>query len=211
MRPASASGGSRSTVEVRREHLPLKRSYLWFCFVVTLALLTAGVLGCGEDESNPGEKSPVPPTPELKESPQEGFLAPDFVLQDLAGKSHTLSDLRGQVVLVNIWVTWCGPCKREIPSLVRLYQSRRDKGLEILAVSVDRTSSDRVASFADGYQMNFPVLLNPRGDVGNKYWARSIPSTFLVDKKGVIRWKVIGTREWDDAQSLAKIDPLLAE
>ena len=187
------------------------RSRPWFCLVLTFALLTTGVLGCGEDESNPGEKPPVPPTTELKESPQEGFLAPDFTLQDLAGKSHTLSDLKGQVVLVNVWATWCGPCKREIPSLVRLYQSRRDKGLEILAVSVDRTSSARVASFAERYQMNFPVLLNPRGDVANNYWARSIPSTFLVDKKGVIRWKVIGTREWDDAQALARIDPLLAE
>ena len=187
------------------------RSRPWFCLVLTFALLTTGVLGCGEDESNPGEKPPVPPTTELKESPQEGFLAPDFTLQDLAGKSHTLSDLKGQVVLVNVWATWCGPCKREIPSLVRLYQSRREKGLEILAVSVDRTSSARVASFAERYQMNFPVLLNPRGDVANNYWARSIPSTFLVDKKGVIRWKVIGTREWDDAQALARIDPLLAE
>jgi len=188
-----------------------RRSRLWFCLVLTFALLTTGILGCGEDESNPGEKAPVPPTPELKESPEEGFLAPDFTLQDLAGKSHTLSDLKGRVVMVNIWATWCGPCKREIPSLVRLYQSRREKGLEILALSVDRTSPERVASFADRYQMNFPVLLNPRGDVGNKYWARSIPSTFLVDKKGVIRWKVIGTREWDDAQALARIDPLLAE
>ena len=191
--------------------MSVKRSHLWFCLVSILLLLTTGVSGCGGGESNPGEKPPVPPTPELKESPQEGFLAPDFTLQDLAGRSYTLSDLKGQVVLVNIWATWCGPCKREIPSLVRLYQSRRDKGLEILAVSVDRTSSARVASFAERFQMNFPVLLNPRGDVANKYWARSIPSTFLVDKKGVIRWKVVGTREWDDAQALAKIDPLLAE
>jgi peroxiredoxin len=184
---------------------------MWFCLVLTFASLTVGVLGCGEENSNPGDE-PDDTTPVgLKESPQEGFLAPDFTLQDLAGKSHTLSDLKGQVVMVNIWATWCGPCKREIPSLVRLYQSRREKGLEILALSVDRTSPERVASFADRYQMNFPVLLNPRGDVANKYWARSIPSTFLVDKKGVIRWKVIGTREWDDAQALARIDPLLAE
>ena len=189
-----------------------RRSHMWFCLVLTFALLTVGVLGCGEENSNPGNEPKDDTTSVgLKESPQEGFLAPDFTLQDLAGKPHTLSDLKGQVVLVNIWATWCGPCKREIPSLVRLYQSRREKGLEILAVSVDRTSPDRVASFADRYQMNFPVLLNPRGDVANNYWARSIPSTFLVDKKGVIRWKVIGTREWDDAQALARIDPLLAE
>lgn len=188
-----------------------RRSHLWFCLVLTFVLLTTGVLGCGEEKSNPGNEPDDTTLVELKESPQEGFLAPDFTLPDLRGTSHTLSDLRGQVVLVNVWATWCGPCKREIPSLVRLYQSRRDKDFEILAVSVDRTSSAQVTSFADRYQMDFPVLLNSRGDVANKYWARSIPSTFLVDKKGVIRWKVIGTREWDDAQALARIDQLLAE
>jgi peroxiredoxin len=166
-------------------------------------LIWTGLLGCG------CEKEPNPPG--LKVSPQEGFLAPDFTLSDLAGKSFTLGHLKGRVVLVNIWATWCGPCKREIPSLMRVYQSRKDKGFEILAVSVDRTSSSRVASFATSYQMSFPVLLNPRGDVASAYWVRSVPSTFLVDKEGVIRWKVIGAREWDDAQALAKIDQLLAE
>lgn len=208
---ACTSGEGHSIVKDRREHLQLKGSYLWFCLVLTFALLTIGILGCGEEKSNPGNDPDETPPGGLKESPQEGFLAPDFTLQDLGGTSYTLSDFRGEVVLVNIWATWCGPCRREIPSLGRLYQSRRDKGLEILAVSVDRTSSSKVASFAAKYQMSFPVLLNPRGDVGNKYWARSIPSTYLVDKKGVIRWKVRGTREWDDAQSLAKIDQLLAE
>ncbi|MGB2804421.1 MAG: TlpA disulfide reductase family protein [Candidatus Zixiibacteriota bacterium] len=190
-----------------------RRSYLWLCLVLTSVLVTTGMVGCeGKKESNPGkEDGKISSKQELKESPQEGFLAPDFTLPDLAGKTFTLSDFRGEVVLVNIWATWCGPCRREIPSLERLYQSRRDKGLEILAVSVDRTSSSKVASFAAKYQMSFPVLLNPRGDVANTYWARSIPSTYLVDKKGVIRWKVRGTREWDDAQSLAKIDQFLAE
>ena len=193
MPPACTSGRGRSTVEDRREHLPLKGSHLWYCLVLTFALLTVGVLGCGEEKSNPGHDPDDTPPVGLKESPQEGFLAPDFTLQDLGGTSYTLSDFRGEVVLVNIWATWCGPCRREIPSLERLYQSRRDKGLEILAVSVDRTSSSKVASFAAKHQMSFPVLPNPRGDVGNKYWARSIPSTYLVDKKGVIRWKVRGT------------------
>jgi peroxiredoxin len=211
MRPASTGGESRSTVEDRREGLTLKGSRLWFCPVLIFMLLAAGVLGCGEEKSNPGDEPEDTPPVELKESPQEGFLAPDFTLTDLAGKSHTLSKLRGQVVLVNIWATWCGPCKREVPSLVRLYQSRQGKDFEILAVSVDRTSSAGVASFAQRYQMNFPVLLNPRGDVANEYWARSIPSSFLVDRKGVIRWKVVGTREWDDAQALVRIDQLLAE
>ncbi len=170
-------------------------------------------MGCeGKKESNPGkEKEEVSSTQEPKESPQEGFLAPRFTLQDLAGRSVALSDFRGKVVLVNFWATWCGPCRREIPSLERLYQSRKDNGLRILAVSVDRTSPSKVASFVADYHMSFPVLLNPNGDVGQRYWARAIPSSFLVDKKGVIRWKVQGSIEWDVPQVVSKIDQLLSE
>jgi peroxiredoxin len=189
------------------------RSYLWICLVLTAMLVTTGVAGCqSEKEANPGiEKVETSSKQELKESPQEGFLAPDFTLPDLAGASFTLSDFKGEVVLVNIWATWCGPCRREIPSLERLYQSRKSRGLEILAVSVDKTAPSKVASFAAQYRMSFPVLLDPRGEVANRYWARAIPSSFLVDRKGVIRWTVRGTREWDDAQALAKIDQLLSQ
>jgi peroxiredoxin len=176
-------------------------------------LVTTGIAGCqSEKEPNPGiEKAETSSKQELKESPQEGFLAPGFTLPDLAGASFTLSDFKGEVVLVNIWATWCGPCRREIPSLERLYQSRKSRGLEILAVSVDKTAPSKVASFAAQYRMSFPVLLDPRGEVANRYWARAIPSSFLVDRKGVIRWTVRGTREWDDAQALAKIDQLLSQ
>jgi peroxiredoxin len=193
--------------------LSSKRSCLWFCLVLTAMLVTTGIAGCqSEKESNPGiESGKTSSKQELKESPQEGFLAPDFTLSDLAGASFTLSDFKGEVVLVNIWATWCGPCRREIPSLERLYQARENKGLEILAVSVDKTAPSKVASFAAQYRMSFPVLLDPRGDVANRYWARAIPSSFLVDRKGVIRWTVRGTREWDDAQALAKIDQLLSQ
>lgn len=190
-----------------------KRMFLQTCFLSALTLVAAGLLGCGGDkESNPGEKTAqTSGTQQLKESPEEGFLAPDFSLPDLGGKSVTLSDFRGKVVLLNFWATWCPPCRREIPSLKRLYQLRKDREFEIVAVSVDKTSSSQVASFAANYQMSFPVLVNPRGDVGQRYWTRAIPSSFLVDKKGIIRWKVAGARDWDDAQTLAKIDQLLSE
>jgi peroxiredoxin len=178
------------------------------------SLLVGMVLwGCeGKKESNPGKKEDaISSTQELRESPQEGFLAPGFTLPDLAGRSVSLSTFRGKVVIVNFWATWCGPCRREIPSLERLYQSRKEKGLEILAVSVDRTSSSKVASFVTDYRMSFPVLLNPDGDVGQRYWAKAIPSSFILDKKGVIRWKIQGTIEWDVPQVVSKIDQLLSE
>lgn len=172
-----------------------------------------GLLSCeGKKESNPAKKkSQISSTPQLKESPQEEFLAPSFSLQDLGGMQISLSDFKGKVVILNFWATWCAPCRREIPSLERLYQLRKDKGFEILAVSVDRASLSKVASFVANYQMSFPVLADQRGAVGQRYWAKAIPTSFLLDKKGVIRWKVVGTREWDDPFVLSKVDQLLAE
>jgi thiol-disulfide isomerase/thioredoxin len=152
--------------------------------------------------------SPVSPE---KSTPEEGSLAPHFVLSDLQGKMVGLEDFRERVVLLNFWATWCGPCKREIPSLERLYQKRRDKGFVILAVNTERTSASNVASFTQKYGMSFPVLLNPQADVANNYWIRAIPTSFLLDKKGVIRWKIVGGREWDDSGVLNRVDQLLGE
>lgn len=190
-----------------------RKSWLRICFLLVCMVVTIELLGCeGKKESNPGKKkSDLSSTQELKESPQEGFLAPNFTLSDLGGTQISLGDFKGKVVLLNFWATWCAPCKMEIPSLEKLYQLRKDKGFEILAVSVDRTSLSKVASFVTDYQMSFPVLADQRGEVGRRYWAKAIPTSFLLDKKGVIRWKVVGAREWGDAFVLSKIDQLLSE
>jgi peroxiredoxin len=194
------------------------RDWLLKVGVLVLSLwLTLALVGCGGGD-NPGQQGDEAAKPEgtstqtqLQESPREGYLAPGFTLPDLTGKPTSLSDFRGKVVLVNIWATWCGPCKREIPSLDRLYQLRKDKGFEIVAVSEDRTSSSKVASFVADYQMSFPVLHDARGEVGNKYWARAIPSSFLLDRQGVIRWKVAGAIQWDDDRVVKRVDQLLAQ
>ena len=190
-----------------------KRSLLRIGALLMCTVVTISLLGCeGKEESNPPKiESEKSQTQKLKESPQEGFMAPLFTLEDLGGTQISLADFKGKVVLLNFWATWCAPCRIEIPSLERLYQLRKDKAFEILAVSVDRTSLSKVASFVTDYRMSFPVLTDSRGEVGRRYWTRAIPSSFLLDKKGVIRWKVVGAREWDDAYVLSKIDQLLSE
>ncbi|MCK4403600.1 MAG: TlpA family protein disulfide reductase [candidate division Zixibacteria bacterium] len=190
-----------------------KRSLLRVLLVVIAPLFVVGLVGCeGKKESNPDKKkSEISSTQGEKESPQEGFLAPHFSLPDLGGEKISLSDFRGKVVLLNFWATWCSPCRMEIPSLERLYQLRKDRGFEVLAVSVDRASLSKVASFVASYQMSFPVLLDQRGALGQRYWARAIPSSFLLDKKGVIRWKVQGAIKWDDPFVLSRVDQLLSE
>jgi peroxiredoxin len=190
-----------------------RRMWLRICLLVICIAVAGEMVRCeGEKKSNPGnKKSEVSETPKLMESPQEGFLAPSFSLQDLSGKSVSLGDFKGKVVLLNFWASWCGPCRIEIPSLNRLYQLRKDKNFEILAVSVDRGSVSKIASFVASNEMSFPVLVNPQGDMGGRYWVRAIPTSFLLDKKGVIRWKVVGGKQWDGAEAIAKIDQLLSE
>ncbi|KPL02524.1 MAG: hypothetical protein AMJ73_08665 [candidate division Zixibacteria bacterium SM1_73] len=153
----------------------------------------------------------VPKEVERKEAAKEGFLAPQFSLYDLSGNLVRLADFRGKVVLLNFWATWCSPCRREIPSLERLYQSKKDQGFEIVAVNQERASASQIASFAQEYGMSFPILLSRRGDVGSKYWVRAIPTSFLLDKNGVIKWKIVGGREWESPYVVSRIDQLLKE
>jgi peroxiredoxin len=189
------------------------RRWLFDLSVILLGLIfVVGFSGCGGGEDpqpvdNTNDASSA--SPQLEECPREGCLAPSFTIPDLTGKPVSLSDFRGKVVLLNIWATWCGPCKREIPSLDRLYQMRKDKGLEIVAVSVDRTSVSGVATFVANYQMSFPVLHDNRGEVGQKYWARAIPSSYLLDRNGVIKWTVTGSIEWDEPLVISRIDQIL--
>lgn len=184
-----------------------KRAMRWWGVVVLLAV-ASGVIYFTQDKK---EISEVNSVPQEKESPEEGFLAPQFALYDLNGKMVSLRDFRGKVILLNFWATWCPPCKREIPSLERLYQIRKDKNFEVLAVNVDRGSHSQIASFAEKQRMSFPILLNSEGGVGDKYQVQAIPTSFLLDKKGVIRWKIRGAIEWDDPSVLSRIDQLLVE
>ena len=141
---------------------------------------------------------------------KEGTEIVDFELQDLSGSSRRLSDFNGKVVFLNFWATWCGPCRFEMPSMERLYRSLKPKGLEIVAVNLqeDRKSVQR---FVDEYGLSFPVLLDTAGRIGAAYGARSIPTTYVVDRDGFVIAGTIGTREWDTEDYIRFFEKLLAE
>ncbi|MFH1336433.1 MAG: TlpA disulfide reductase family protein [Candidatus Zixiibacteriota bacterium] len=185
----------------------------WIFPLSVAVIISILLIGCKKREkADPGtENAETRANQNIKESPEEGFTAPGFTLQNLNGSPVNLSDFRGRVVLLNFWASWCGPCKKEIPALKRLYQVRKSPDFEILAVSLDRTAGDKVASFVSANLMEFPILLNPDGDIGGRYWVRGIPTSFLLDKTGIIKWKVVGGREWDGAEVLSRIDQLLSE
>lgn len=126
-------------------------------------------------------------------APQKGFLAPDFELATTTGETIKLSDLRGQPVLVNLWATWCPPCRAEMPAIEKIYNEYKNEGLVVLAVDMtyQDTASD-IPAFVDEYALTFPILLDEAGDVGSNYQLRSLPSSFFINRDGTINEVVIG-------------------
>jgi peroxiredoxin len=136
-----------------------------------------------------------------------GELAPDFQLRDLNDRLVTLSDLRGKVVLLNFWATWCGPCRVEMPTMEQLYRTFSRKDFEILAVSIDVQGVAITRPFQQEYHLTFPILHDADYRVGLTYGARTLPMTFLVDRQGVVRHRIFGVRDWgtSEAQQLVQM------
>ena len=126
-------------------------------------------------------------------SPREGFLAPDFTLETLQGETVTLSDLRGKAVVVNLWASWCPPCRAEMPALQAAYEADRDRGLEILAVDMTYQDTEQDAlRFIEEFGLTFTIPMDRDGTVARQYLLRALPSTFFVGPDGVITKVVIG-------------------
>jgi peroxiredoxin len=127
------------------------------------------------------------------QAPQEGLLAPDFSLETLEGTSVSLKDYRGRPVLINFWASWCPPCRSEMPAMEKMYREFKNTRFEILAVNV--TNQDRLAdveSFVDQHQLSFPIPLDRTGQISELYRINSLPTSFFVDKNGVIQKVIIG-------------------
>ncbi len=143
-------------------------------------------------------------------APRVGHPLADFTLPDLQGKPVHLAALRGKVVLLNIWATWCPPCIEEMPSLQRLYDRLHAHGLEILAISIDPLGARVVGPFMQSYGWTFPVVLDPQGQVERLYRTRGVPESFLVDTQGRLVEKVVGPRDWSHPRMIALFERLLA-
>ncbi|MDH4328291.1 MAG: TlpA family protein disulfide reductase [Nitrospira sp.] len=138
-----------------------------------------------------------------------GDEAPNFHLRDLAGNMISLSQLRGKVVLLNFWATWCGPCRVEMPAMEQLYRAFPRREFEILAISTDAQGVAVTRPFQQEMGFTFPILHDAEYRVGLIYGARSLPLTFMVDRQGVIRKKIFGARDWGSPEARELIQTLM--
>lgn len=126
-------------------------------------------------------------------APQEGFLAPDFSLLDAQGQAVRLSDLRGKAVLVNLWASWCPPCKAEMADTQKVYARYAGQGFTVLAVNTTYQDERGAAlAFAASNGLRFPILFDLDGSVARRYQVHAMPTSFFIDKSGVIQRVVIG-------------------
>ncbi|HSB04322.1 MAG TPA: TlpA disulfide reductase family protein [Thermodesulfobacteriota bacterium] len=142
-------------------------------------------------------------------SSKVGVAAQDFGLPTLRGDYVKLSDYRGKVVFLNIWATWCPPCREEMPSMESLYQRLKGRDFEMLAVSIDQGGEKVVRPFAAKYGLTFPVLLDPDSKTKRLYGLTGIPESFMIDKNGVIIDRIIGPQNWMKKEWLDYFDRII--
>lgn len=163
-----------------------------------VVLLSAAVLACVTLSC---EKSP---------GPRAGEPVPGFALPDLQGRVHALDELRGQVVVLNYWATWCPPCIDEMPSLEKLHEALASKGLAVVAVSVDERFSD-IEEFVDEWNLSFTVLHDEGMKVSRSYQTFKYPETYIIDRSGRLKSKVVGPRDWVAPSVIRDLVALLNE
>ena len=135
--------------------------------------------------------------------------APDFSLKTVAGDTVSLSDYRGQVVLLNFWATWCPPCKAEMPSMETVHRMLKDQGLVLLAVNTEPNGARVVPAFLKENPYTFPILLDDRGAVQELYGVYKFPETFIIRKDGTIDDRVIGAIDWAHPEAVEYFKTLL--
>ena len=147
-----------------------------------------------------------------------GSRAPDYTARTLAGDDVALASYRGDVVLLNIWATWCKPCIYEMPALQRLHESLGERGLSIVAVSVDAAPGvlgpfgqpgGDIAAFVEQFGLTFDVLHDESGRIQDRYQVNGLPTTYLIDREGRIRRKVYGAAAWDEPPLADQIRSML--
>lgn len=139
---------------------------------------------------------------------EKPILAPDFNLKGEDGNWYKLSDMRGKVVVINFWATWCPPCRYEMPALERLWKKVKDKNIVILGINVGE-DADTIFEFTGTYPMSFPIPMDIDGKVIEQYPIKGLPTTYVIDPQGMVTHRAVGSREWDEEWMINKLKSLL--
>lgn len=149
--------------------------------------------------------------PFYAKKPKDSAPTPDFTLETLEGQKITLSGLKGKVVLLDFWATWCGPCKESIPHLTQLYKNYQEKGFELIGMSTDRQGdSEIVRRFVKSMEIPYPIIMTPE-EVARRYKITGLPTTILIDRKGKIRERLVGFNRAIGQQIITKVEELISE
>ncbi len=174
----------------------MKKKFLFILIIISLMCFP--IIGCSAE----GKTDNI--------GTQKGNIAPDISLYDLDGKAVKLSDFRGQVVMLNFWATWCGPCEAEMSSMEAIYKKYKDSGFVILAVDVG-DSEVKVKRYIKEHNLTFPVLLDWSQAIAGDFAIRGLPTTFIIDKNGMISAVAIGMRDWGEEQNSKLVTDLLSK
>jgi cytochrome c-type biogenesis protein len=169
-------------------------------------------------EAGPVTESPVNDTDALVKAfegtgiqiASEGIEPIDFTLPLPDGTNITLSQFNGKFLFLNFWATWCGPCRSEMPSMEAVYQRLKDRGFEVLAVNLG-DSRDDVSAFMKEYKLSFPSVLDEKSVTGYQYSVRAIPTTYIIDRRGLIIARLVGSIDWNTPRIIAALEVVLRE
>jgi peroxiredoxin len=178
----------------------MKKNYIFLVVIIIVIVAVGGWYLSGSKQPSSALRLPT-----------VGSQAPDFQLVDTRGEIHTLKDLRGKVVLVNFWATWCPPCRAEMPSMEDLYRTYGQDDFEILAINVDDNGPEVMPGFLKKTPHTFPILFDTEFQAQNLYGVSMFPETFIVDKNGVIVKKVIGAIDWTAPKILNELKFLIED
>ncbi len=186
--------------------------------LVSVAVLSVGFAGCGgsEEEAPAGEAAAtaekteaVPVQQASGVGVEPGQTPPAFVLPDLSGNDVSLDDFEGKVVILDLWATWCPPCRKEIPFLVSLHEEYKDQGLVVIGIGLDDSGASVIAPFVEANDVTYTILIGNR-TIGRDYKVSSIPMTLTIDRDGRVAAKDVGFTPSMEGAMRARVEELLA-
>ncbi|HEX6099535.1 MAG TPA: TlpA disulfide reductase family protein [Thermoanaerobaculia bacterium] len=160
--------------------------------VLLLLLVVVVIAGCKRGEKPFGGGGGKAATATAPTGTEVGMQLPDYAAMYTDGTKFDLAGRRGKVVLLNLWATWCGPCRFEIPELQRIHDAYAARGFEVVGVSVDESGVESVKQFIDEQKMRYPVVLDPQGKLATVLQTSVLPTSVLLDRNGKIVWKKYG-------------------